>query len=117
MPIYEYECEACGHHLEALQKLNEAPLKKCPECGKPALHKLMSAAGFRLKGGGWYETDFKSSNKRNVLGEGDKPAAEPKDKKDSKETKTAQPAKEPTVKKGESKPESKPKPAKAAKAE
>ncbi|MGA9855513.1 MAG: zinc ribbon domain-containing protein [Gammaproteobacteria bacterium] len=117
MPIYEYECEACGHRLEALQKLSDVPLKKCPECGKPALHKLMSAAGFRLKGGGWYETDFKSGNKRNVLGEGDKPAAETKDKKESKDKKAAEPAKETTAKKSESKSESKPKPAKAAKAE
>ncbi|MDE2345338.1 MAG: zinc ribbon domain-containing protein, partial [Gammaproteobacteria bacterium] len=54
MPIYEYKCEACGHYLEALQKLNEAPLTQCPECGQPALHKLISAAGFRLKGSGWY---------------------------------------------------------------
>jgi putative FmdB family regulatory protein len=119
MPIYEYKCEACGHHLEALQKLNEAPLTKCPECGKPALHKLMSAAGFRLKGGGWYETDFKSGNKRNVLGEGDKQAVETKDKdkKDVKDKKAAEPAKETAAKKPESKSESKPKAAKAAKAE
>jgi putative FmdB family regulatory protein len=121
MPIYEYECEACGHRLEALQKLSDAPLKKCPECGKPALHKLMSAAGFRLKGGGWYETDFKSGNKRNVHGEGDKPAAESKDKKEGKDKKAAEPAKEATAKKTESKtdskPESKSKPAKAAKTE
>jgi putative FmdB family regulatory protein len=81
MPIYEYKCEACGHHLEALQKLSDTPLKKCPECGKPALCKLISAAGFRLKGGGWYETDFKSGNKHNVLDSGDKPAKEGKDKK------------------------------------
>lgn len=66
MPIYEYECEACGHHLEAIQKLSDAPLADCPECAKPALRKLVSAAGFRLSGGGWYETDFKGGNKRNV---------------------------------------------------
>ncbi len=66
MPIYEYECETCGHKLEALQKISDDPLKDCPECGKPALKKLISAAGFRLKGGGWYETDFKSGNRRNV---------------------------------------------------
>jgi putative FmdB family regulatory protein len=80
MPIYEYECRNCGHHLEALQKVSEAPLKKCPECGKPTLQKLVSAAGFRLKGGGWYETDFKSGHRRNVLDSGDKPKAEGKDK-------------------------------------
>lgn len=81
MPIYEYECRSCGHHLEALQKLSEAPLTQCPHCGKPALHKLVSAAGFRLKGGGWYETDFKSGHRHNVLDSGEKPAGEGKEKK------------------------------------
>ncbi len=66
MPIYEYCCDACGHELEVMQKMSDAALTDCPECGKPALRKLISAAGFRLKGGGWYETDFKSGNKRNV---------------------------------------------------
>ena len=66
MPIYEYQCQACGHELEAMQKMSDAPLTDCPECGKPALKKLISAAGFRLKGGGWYETDFKGSKKKNV---------------------------------------------------
>lgn len=60
MPIYEYRCNACGHELEALQKMSEAPLQECPACDKPDLQKLVSAAGFRLKGSGWYETDFKS---------------------------------------------------------
>ena len=69
MPIYEYECETCGHKLEALQKISDDPLKDCPECGKPALKKLISAAGFRLKGGGWYETDFKTGNKKNLAGD------------------------------------------------
>ena len=77
MPIYEYECAACGHYLDALQKVTDAPLKKCPACGKPRLRKLISAPSFRLKGGGWYETDFKSGNKRNLAdgGKDDKPAA------------------------------------------
>jgi putative FmdB family regulatory protein len=66
MPIYEYECESCGHTLDALQKLSEAPLKDCPACGKPALRKRVSAPRFRLKGGGWYETDFKGGNRRNL---------------------------------------------------
>ena len=66
MPIYEYQCQACGHRLESLQKISEDPFKDCPACGQPALNRLVSAAGFRLKGGGWYETDFKSGNKRNV---------------------------------------------------
>ena len=66
MPIYEYECEACGHVFETLQRISEAPLTDCPSCGKPALKKLVSASAFRLKGGGWYETDFKTGNKKNV---------------------------------------------------
>ena len=60
MPIYEYRCNACGHELEALQKLSDEPLQDCPACDRPELTKLVSAAGFRLKGSGWYETDFKS---------------------------------------------------------
>ena len=66
MPIYEYECVSCGHKLEAIQKLSDEPLTDCPECGEAQLKKLVSAAGFRLKGGGWYETDFKSGGKKNV---------------------------------------------------
>ena len=66
MPIYEYACTECGHKMEALQKMSDAPLTDCPACGKPALQKQISAAGFRLKGGGWYETDFKGSSKKNV---------------------------------------------------
>ena len=69
MPIYEYRCAACGHHLEALQKMSESPLRKCPECGKSQLRRLVSASRFRLKGSGWYETDFKgdSEKKRNLV--------------------------------------------------
>jgi putative FmdB family regulatory protein len=63
MPIYEYRCAACGHELEALQKLADSPLKDCPSCGQSQLSKLMSAAGFRLKGSGWYATDFKGGRK------------------------------------------------------
>ena len=69
VPIYEYQCEACGHALEALQKMSDAPLVGCPECSKSTLKKQISAAGFRLKGGGWYETDFKSGSKKNIAGE------------------------------------------------
>jgi len=71
MPFYEYQCEACGHHHEAMQKMSEAPLKTCPSCGKPRLKRLISAPVFRLKGSGWYETDFKSDqeSKRNLHGE------------------------------------------------
>jgi putative FmdB family regulatory protein len=66
MPIYEYECQACGYRHEALQKISDAPLTECPSCHKNELKKLVSAAGFRLSGSGWYETDFKSSNKKNL---------------------------------------------------
>ena len=64
MPIYEYVCQQCDHHLEALQKLSDEPLKFCPECGEASLRKQVSAAAFRLKGTGWYETDFKNSGKQ-----------------------------------------------------
>lgn len=72
MPIYEYRCKECGHKLEALQKLSDAPLLTCPSCGKDALSKLVSAAGFQLKGSGWYATDFKSSGTKPV----EKPSSE-----------------------------------------
>ncbi len=70
MPIYEYQCNQCGHELESLQKISDPPLTDCPECGEASLQKKISAAGFRLKGGGWYETDFKSGARKNVA-EGD----------------------------------------------
>jgi putative FmdB family regulatory protein len=72
MPFYEYQCTKCGHEEEVLQKVGDEPLKKCPACGKLAMQKKVSAAAFRLKGGGWYETDFKSGNKKNVAGDTDK---------------------------------------------
>jgi len=78
MPIYEYQCEQCDHILEAIQKMSDAPLSECPACGKPALKKLISASGFRLKGSGWYETDFKSGNRKNLAGEGGKSSNEGK---------------------------------------
>ncbi|MFV0477154.1 MAG: FmdB family zinc ribbon protein [Parahaliea sp.] len=79
MPIYEYQCESCGQPHEALQKISDEPLVVCPACGRTSLKKKISAAGFRLKGGGWYETDFKTGNKKNLVGgsgEGDKGAKE-----------------------------------------
>lgn len=69
MPIYAYRCEQCGHELELLQKISDAPPVECPECGAMSLRKQLTAAGFRLKGGGWYETDFKGGGKRNVAGD------------------------------------------------
>jgi putative FmdB family regulatory protein len=69
MPIYEYRCNSCSHEFETIQKVSEEPLQTCPQCEQNALVKKVSAAGFRLKGGGWYETDFKSGSKRNVAGD------------------------------------------------
>jgi putative FmdB family regulatory protein len=78
MSIYEYRCKSCGHEVDALQKITDPPLKKCPECGRRTLARLMSAPSFRLKGGGWYETDFKSDSekKRNLVDTGDGAAKE-----------------------------------------
>ncbi|MFL6623348.1 MAG: FmdB family zinc ribbon protein [Sulfurifustis sp.] len=75
MPIYEYKCGECSHQLEAIQKVNDAPLSDCPACGRPALKRLLSAAGFQLKGSGWYATDFKSN--------GQKPNEQKKEEKSS----------------------------------
>lgn len=75
MPIYEYECGACHHQMEALQKMSDPALKQCPACGKDELAKKISAAGFRLAGSGWYETDFKSGKKKNLAGDSNAAAA------------------------------------------
>ena len=72
MPIFEYICDNCGHEFETLQKVSEAPLKKCEACGAKKLRKKISAAGFRLSGSGWYETDFKSGKRKNVSSSDDK---------------------------------------------
>jgi putative FmdB family regulatory protein len=80
MPIYEYRCSSCGHELEALQKFSDAPLTACPACSRDSLVKLISAAGFQLKGTGWYATDFKSSStaKPAAKAEGESKPAEAK---------------------------------------
>jgi putative FmdB family regulatory protein len=128
MPFYEYECQACKFYAEVMQKISDAPLSKCPSCGKRRMKKLVSAPVFRLKGGGWYETDFKgdSENKRNLVGaDKDEPKSEPKadtkaetkaeakdakaESKDSKEPKESKESKEPK----ESKESKEPKPAAA----
>jgi putative FmdB family regulatory protein len=109
MPFYEYECEACKYYAEVMQKISDAPLTRCPSCGKRALKKLVSVPVFRLKGSGWYETDFKSDkeNRRNLHGaekeeakaeskaeakEAKPAAAETKETKETKESKEAKPA-------------------------
>jgi len=105
MPFYEYECEACKYYAEVMQKISDAPLTRCPSCGKRALKKLVSVPVFRLKGAGWYETDFKSDKetKRNLVGAEKeeskaetksetaeaKPVADSKDSKDTKDKKEA----------------------------
>ncbi len=71
MPIYEYKCKSCGHELEKLQRMNDPALLECPACNKSELKRLVSAARFRLKGSGWYETDFKKDNKKNLHDSGD----------------------------------------------
>ena len=70
MPIYEYCCEHCDHHKEALQGINDPPLLRCEQCQHDSLKRLLSASGFRLKGGGWYETDFKTAadKQKNLVG-------------------------------------------------
>jgi putative FmdB family regulatory protein len=82
MPIYEYVCKKCGHTLDALQKMSDDPLLDCPDCGAPQLKRLISAPRFRLKGQGWYETDFKKENQRNLSSGDGEPAK--KEKGDSK---------------------------------
>ena len=67
MPIYEYKCSNCSNEFEQIQKISDKPVKKCPNCNKNSVSKMMSAPSFRLKGSGWYETDFKTGNKKNIV--------------------------------------------------
>ncbi|HZQ72879.1 MAG TPA: zinc ribbon domain-containing protein [Burkholderiales bacterium] len=85
MPIYEYRCLECQHQEEHLQKVSEPPLTVCPSCGKASYKKLLSAAGFQLKGSGWYATDFRNKSSKPAQG---KDSKDSKDSTDSKETKT-----------------------------
>jgi putative FmdB family regulatory protein len=101
MPIYEYRCTDCGFQDEYLQKVAEAPLTACPSCGKATFRKLVSAAGFHLKGSGWYATDFKGSGKpaaakAEAQGEA-KPEAKPEAKAEPKTEAKAEPAKSPAA--------------------
>ena len=101
MPIYEYRCAKCGFQKEYLQRLSDAPLTKCPECGKKTFNKMVTAAGFQLKGTGWYATDFKDSGGKKKSGD---KAAEGSSKESSKESSGKEasakesPAKESTAK-------------------
>lgn len=99
MPFYEYQCRACGTLSEVLQKVSDPPLRKCPECGKNQLVKLVSAPVFRLKGVGWYETDFKSDaeGKRNLVVEKDEAPAKAEEAK-APEKKDEKPAEKPESK-------------------
>ncbi len=103
MPFYEYECQSCKYYAEVMQKISDAPLTKCPSCGKRTMKKLVSVPVFRLKGSGWYETDFKSDkeNKRNLVG-ADKEEAKADAKTDTK-TDTKTEAKESTATSAEKK--------------
>ena len=87
MPIYAYACKECDHTLDALQKIADTPLVDCPECGEATLKRLLSAPRFRLKGTGWYETDFKKDNQRNL--HGDKEPSTASDKSEKKDSKKA----------------------------
>jgi putative FmdB family regulatory protein len=97
MPIYEYRCNDCGYQSEFLQKISEDPIKACPECGSGTFSKLVSAAGFHLKGSGWYVTDFKNGSKPAVKADAKskeeaKPADDAKPKEEKKSSDDAKPA-------------------------
>ena len=80
MPIYDYKCPKCEHQFEVIQKFSDKPIKTCPECNKESVQKLVSAPSFRLKGGGWYETDFKTGSKKNIVDNKEEKPKKPKDK-------------------------------------
>ena len=109
MPFYEYQCRHCGHQTEVLQKVSDAPLRKCPDCGRNGLTKLISAPIFRLKGGGWYETDFKGEQdrKRNLAGDEPPPAKDDKPADKSAERSAAKSAEPSTDKPKPDKPKEK----------
>ena len=87
MPIYEYKCLKCGHQFEVIQRFSDNPVEICPNCKNNKVEKLVSAPSFRLKGGGWYETDFKTGSKKNIVDTKDEKQNQPKEKIN----KTAQP--------------------------
>jgi len=79
MPIYEYKCSKCEHQFEIIQRISDIPIKVCPECSQTSVNKLVSAPSFRLKGGGWYETDFKTGSKKNIVDVKDEKPKKPKE--------------------------------------
>ena len=89
MPIYEYKCSKCEHQFEIIQRFSDNPLESCPKCDQKSIKKLVSAPSFRLKGGGWYETDFKTGSKKNIVD-----AKDEKSKQPSEKTKTTEKSKE-----------------------
>lgn len=109
MPIYEYTCRACGAETEKLQKLSDPDWVECPSCGKPKLQRTVSAAGFRLSGSGWYETDFKKDGKRNLSGDSESSSSSSKEstKASSNDSKDSGSGKSSTPSKSESKPKKK----------
>ena len=80
MPIYEYKCSKCEYQFELIQRFSDNPVEICPECNKKAVTKLVSAPSFRLKGGGWYDTDFKPGSKKNIVDSKDEKSKQPKEK-------------------------------------
>ena len=80
MPIYEYKCLKCEHQFEVIQSFSDNPVESCPECNQKSIQKLVSAPSFRLKGGGWYETDFKTGSKKNIVDTKDEKQSQPKEK-------------------------------------
>ena len=110
MPFYEYQCAACGHHHEELQKVTDRPLRKCPACGRASLKRLVSAPVFRLMGGGWYETDFKNDKeaKRNLAGEKEPATGETPPEKPAEKAGDAKPEAKAADKKADAAPAAKP---------
>ena len=79
MPIYEYKCSKCEHQFEVIQRFSDNPVESCPACNRKTVKKLVSAPSFRLKGGGWYETDFKTGSKKNIVDTKDEKPKQPKE--------------------------------------
>ena len=86
MPIYEYKCSNCEHQFEVIQRFSDNPVESCPECNKKSVKKLVSAPSFRLKGAGWYETDFKTGSKKNIVDTKDEKSKQPKEQKEQTKT-------------------------------